>query len=229
MAKTSSYFLHHIPNILTLANVFCGCIGLSLMSIKAQALLILLGMLFDFADGLAARLLKAQSELGKQLDSLADMITFGALPGLMLYRMIQGLTVDFSPLWMYISWVYTLGAAWRLARFNAFDTEKSYFVGVPSPMAALVVASLPWAIPLGLQSEYIFLLIIFISISLGMLMVASIPLLSLKFKNLKWQENSFRYFLIFISLLLIVIWQFKAVPLILILYVGLSLLAKYEK
>jgi CDP-diacylglycerol--serine O-phosphatidyltransferase len=199
------------------------------MSIKAQALLILLGMLFDFADGLAARLLKAQSELGKQLDSLADMITFGALPGLMLYRMIQGLTVDFSPLWMYIAWAYTLGAAWRLARFNAFDTEKSYFVGVPSPMAALVVASLPWAIPLGLQSEYIFLLIIFISISLGMLMVASIPLLSLKFKNLKWQENSFRYFLIFISLLLIVIWQFKAVPLILILYVGLSLLAKYEK
>jgi len=199
------------------------------MSIKAQALLILLGMLFDFADGLAARLLKAQSELGKQLDSLADMITFGALPGLMLYRIMQGLTVDFSPLWMYIAWAYTLGAAWRLARFNAFDTEKSYFVGVPSPMAALVVASLPWAIPLGLQSEYIFLLIIFISISLGMLMVASIPLLSLKFKNLKWQENSFRYFLIFISLLLIVIWQFKAVPLILILYVGLSLLAKYEK
>lgn len=221
--------MRQIPNLLTLANIFCGCVGLSASSIELQALLIFCGMLFDFSDGLAARLLNAQSEIGKQLDSLADMVTFGALPGLMLFRMMhENSAVHFS--WgIYAVWLYTLGAAWRLARFNVEDASKDFFVGLPSPAAALVVASLPWALPEGLESLQIGLLLLCLSVGLTGLMVASLPLLSLKFKNLTWKDNYPRYFLIFISLLLVVIWQLKAIPLVLLGYVALSLIFKVQK
>ncbi len=221
--------MRHIPNFLTLVNLFCGCVGLSASSVELQALLVLCGVFFDFSDGLAARLLRAQSELGKQLDSLADMLTFGALPGLILFRMMQS-NADASFSWgIYAVWVYALGAAWRLARFNVEDTGKDFFVGLPSPAAALVVASLPWSLPVVfLGTIYTGLALIFMAAGLALLMVSKVRLLSLKFKNLTWTDNYPRYFLIFISLLLIVIWQIQAIPLVLLGYIGLSLVFKAQ-
>ncbi len=218
--------IKQIPNLLTLCNLLCGCVGISSAILEIQVLMILLGMCFDFADGIAARLLKAQSEIGKQLDSLADMITFGVLPGLILFNIAES-NVTY-PWLTYLTFIYTLGAAWRLARFNAFDTQKSYFVGLPSPSAAFVVASVAYSTRTSSLFFYFDKtnIVLFLAVLLALLMVMNLPLLSLKFKNLHWQENTPRYLLIFIATILGVIWQLAAVPLIVFIYVCLSMLFK---
>lgn len=213
--------LKQLPNLLTLCNLFCGCVGISSSIVEVQVLMILLGMCFDFADGMTARLLKAYSEIGKQLDSLADMVTFGVLPSKMLFDMIEGKTSH--AFIAYLVMFYALGAAWRLARFNSFDAHKPYFVGLPSPAAAFVVASVVYS---GKNFFYFGEVVsgLFFALFLSLLMVANLPLLSLKFKNLSWQENMPRYVLILISLILGLLWQLAAVPLIIFIYVCLSIL-----
>lgn len=228
--------IKHLPNGLTLGNLLAGCLGILLVfdnQLPEASICIGAALVFDFADGFAARLLKVSSPMGKELDSLADMVTFGILPTMMFYHYMQSACISGSCTGMitstyfpYLSFTFAACAALRLARFN-ITPDSNTFTGVPTPAAAMVVASFPFIL-MGdnflhpfLQSPKTYGIICLV---LSALMVSSIPMLSLKFSRFGFKENKFRYFLILGSVCSIVFFQFSAVPLIFLLYVGLSIL-----
>jgi len=244
-------FKKHIPNFLTLMNLLSGTIAV-FFAVKDQliiaALFVFVGIFFDFLDGFAARILKVQGELGKQLDSLADMVTSGVVPGIVMFQLIiasisnsnwtiKGQDLYDLPFESYLSIIYlvsiiglfiTLAAAYRLAKFNIDERQTSSFIGLPTPAAALVVLSLPlilatteisWAISLITNTWFL----IGITVLLCYFMNANIPLFSLKFKDYSWKNNSIKYVFIVLTLILVVMLKFIAIPLVIILYVLLSL------
>lgn len=245
-------FKKHIPNFLTLMNLLSGTIAV-FFAVKDQlvvaALFVFVGIFFDFLDGFAARMLKVQGDLGKQLDSLADVVTSGVVPGIVMFQLIlasisntnwtiKGQHLYDLPLQSYLSIIYltsiiglliTLAAAYRLAKFNIDDRQTNSFIGLPTPAAALVVLSLPlilaytnveWAIQLITNTWFL----IGITVLLCYFMNANIPLFSLKFKDYSWKDNSIKYVFIVLTLILVVLLKFIAIPLVIILYVLLSLL-----
>ena len=230
----------HIPNTITLLNLVCGCLAIISTFHKAfelTAFLVILAAVFDFFDGFAARMLKVNSEMGKQLDSLADMVTFGVVPGFVMYQLITfdiGSSAAYidkgEPVWYlaYISMLIPVFSAYRLAKFNIDTRQGDSFIGVPTPANALFICFLPMLmIPDGnaiadfLLKPYVLIAICFIQ---SYLMNAEIPLIALKFKNFSFAGNEWRYILIIMAFILLVILKQKAVPLIIILYVILSLL-----
>lgn len=230
--------LKHIPNSLTLGNLLAGCLGIILVfdhQMLMASACIGVALIFDFGDGFAARLLKVSSPMGKELDSLADMVTFGILPTLMLYqgmlttcesgRCTGMIPSDYFP---YLSFSFAACAALRLARFN-ITPESNSFTGVPTPAAAMVVASFPFIL---LEDNFISVLLQtpktygIVSLFLSALMISNLPMLSLKFSRFGFKENKLRYFLILGSVFGIVVFQFTAIPFIFILYVALSSLKR---
>ena len=140
----------HIPNILTLANLFCGILAIKVGFSEhyfLAAFFVVLGAFFDFLDGFAARLLKVQGELGKQLDSFADMVTFGVAPGVVMYSFLSSFILDsYIP---YISFVIPLLSAVRLAKFNIDSNQSDKFIGLPTPANALFFVFIPLVFCLG--------------------------------------------------------------------------------
>ena len=194
--------MFRIPNIITLVNLFSGCLALLFLFQKdLTAVLFCLGvcLLADFLDGFAARLLKSYSEMGKELDSLADMVSFGLLPGFMMFYMLQG--GDFSTISLpgAAGFIVTLFAALRLAKFNIDTRQSDSFLGMPTPSATLFIAGLlliyrshPESILFMWQS------LLAIGLAISILMVSDLPMFSLKFKGYSWKGNEIRYiFLIF--------------------------------
>lgn len=194
--------MFRIPNIITLINLFSGCMALLFLFQKdLTSVLFCLGVcLFaDFLDGFAARLLKSYSDIGKELDSLADMISFGLLPGFMLFYMIQA--GDFSTITLpgAAGFGLTLFAALRLAKFNIDTRQSESFLGMPTPSATLFIAGLlliyrsqPESLLFAWQS------LLAIGLVLSILMVSDLPMFSLKFKGYSWKGNEIRYiFIIF--------------------------------
>lgn len=225
-----------IPHVITSANLLCGCLAITQIAegnFLIASLLVLLGAFFDFFDGLAARALKVGSELGTQLDSLADMITFGLVPAYLAFEWLNQL--DFHIL-NYSAFLIAIFSAVRLAKFNIDDRQSTSFIGVPTPANALFWISIPlifWQVEsdihfisvdflLPLYNSFYFILASVVILSL--LLIAEIPLLALKFKNLSWKENQFRFLLIGFSLVLIVVFLFAAIPFILLLYLILSII-----
>ncbi len=239
-----------IPNFLTLCNLFCGCLGLASLDVVLMAWMILVGLVFDFADGLTARALKAQSELGKQLDSLADLVTFGVLPGMIVYHLLnfksslaslavligpEALGVpsahDYLP---YIAFLVPVFSAIRLAKFNIDQEQTHTFTGLPTPASALLIASFPLSLEQYSDSLQAFLLLnpwfwIGFTIFISFLLVSPLRLFSLKFKHYDWVGNEVRYIFLLVSLVLLIFLQFLAVPLVIVLYLLLSLLGNAEK
>ncbi|EAY27661.1 CDP-diacylglycerol--serine O-phosphatidyltransferase [Microscilla marina] len=222
----------HIPNMITCGNVLCGCVGIVAASqgkLIEAVYFILAGMVFDFADGLAARLLRAYSDIGKQLDSLADMVTFGVLPGMVLFQLLA----QNEPKWAaYGGFLLTIFSALRLAKFNIDTRQTDSFIGLPTPSAALFVGSLPLII--HQQPAYKTFIeqpvtLFAVTIFLSFLLVAELPLFSLKFKNFGWADNKIRYIFMFLSVLLFVLFKFLAIPFILLMYVLLSFLSSVTK
>lgn len=229
----------HIPNLFTLGNLLCGTLA-AMAAVEeffgAAAGLVLLGIVFDFFDGFLARLLGVQGELGKQLDSLADMVTSGVVPGLLMFRFyeqaIQNGDIEMTTTVIILSFtglLLTLGAGYRLAKFNIDTRQTDSFIGLPTPAMTLFVVSLPvvldhtsfeWVKDL-LQNVYF---LAGVSISLAVLMNANLPLIALKFKSFGIKDNLFQYLLILISILLIVTLQYLAVPVIIMVYVLLSVI-----
>lgn len=227
----------HIPNLFTLGNLFCGTLA-AMAAVEgffeAAAGLVVLGIVLDFFDGFLARLLGVQGELGKQLDSLADMVTSGVVPGLLMFRFyeqaIQNGDIEMTTavvLLTFTSFLLTLGAGYRLAKFNIDTRQTDSFIGLPTPAMSLFVVSLPvifehtayvW-VKEWLQNVYF---LVGVSVTLAILMNANLPLLSLKFKSFGIKDNLFKYLLILISILLIVLLEYLAIPLIIIVYVLLS-------
>lgn len=238
----------YIPNLFTLGNLFCGTLA-TIFAVQNKfeeaALFVVLGIVFDFFDGFLARLLKVSGELGKQLDSLADMVTSGVAPGIIMFQLmnesiilknknsiddieLEGL-ISFSSSYLpYIGLILTLAACYRLAKFNLDTRQSESFIGVPTPAMSLFVISLP-LIYAYTDIQFIQNLIannyflIGVTLVLSYLMNAEIPLLSLKFKSFGVKENIFKYLLILLSGVLLATIYYLAIPIIIIVYVVLSI------
>ncbi len=245
----------HIPNLITLLNVFCGCIA-TVFAVQNQlemaAIFVFLGIFFDFFDGLAARALNVKSELGLQLDSLADVITSGLVPGIVMFQLLgmsmtggwnagemfgydrsdYGLSILFNPLPL-LGFLITLASAYRLAKFNIDENQTSSFIGLPTPANALLILSLPLILLYHkndvlngiILNQWFLIGVTFLS---TYLLNAKIPLFALKFENWGFKDNALRYIFISISLVLLLTLQFMAVPIIIVFYVLSSMVANLQ-
>ncbi len=234
--------IKQIPNAITCLNLLCGCLALLSVFVGMAhhaCLYILAGLIFDFLDGYVARLLKANSPIGKQLDSLADMVTFGVVPGFILFHLFLKsnffIMVDNRLLFNLLKYTFfanTLCAALRLAKFNTDTRQTDSFLGLPTPANTIFIASLPLILlhdHFGL-TPYILnpMILIGICILFSMLMISEIPLFSLKFKNFKWGDNKPQFILIALSVILIPVLEFAAIPLMVILYIILSIVFRNQ-
>ncbi|MDG1014813.1 MAG: CDP-diacylglycerol--serine O-phosphatidyltransferase [Flavobacteriaceae bacterium] len=225
-----------IPNFFTLLNLFSGCIAVIYAvngDMKSTALFVCLGILFDFLDGFIARKLRVQSALGVQLDSLADLVTSGVVPGLVLYYLFSlntQLTWDTSGIVPYFGLLVTLASAYRLAKFNVSDNESDFFIGLPVPANTLWIIALP--LILEYQSNNVvqeiilnpWFLVLF-TLTSSYLLNAPIKLIALKFKNWDLNDNAYRYILIIFSLIVILFFRFVGIPIAIIGYLLLSLIS----
>ncbi len=230
-----------VANAFTMANICCGALGIIQLLREDEGYQfaiywILLAAVFDFLDGFAARLLNAPSEKGKQLDSLADMVTFGLLPTLILFRLIELVTTDqntLSSVLPYFSFLVLIASAYRLAKFNISTQQQLHFLGLPTPASALFVGSLAcyfdheimlnWAVGFA---PYIQLTILIITTLLALLLISNIPLIALKFKSFRFNENKSTYVFIAIAVCLFAFLHLKAFLPIIILYLAWSFLFK---
>ena len=221
----------HIPNLLTLGNLLCGSLAIIFVfdgDIWTSCFLFGLSLVLDFLDGFLARMLNAHSEIGKQLDSLADLISFGLFPGLLLYEHLRqvspGATWEFLP---YIALLIPIFSAIRLARFN-LSAPSSTFIGFPTPANALLLLSYVWIPayqPTSLLSSWMinpYVLVILIAISC-FLLVSSFRLFSLKFTDFTLHNNWHRYLLCVLGGVGIILFQFQAIPFIILFYLLLSI------
>lgn len=215
--------LKHLPNFLTCCNLVCGCLGIISLWQRPEvptAYFVWAACVFDFFDGFAARLLKTSSPIGKELDSLADVVSFGVLPSLLLFIQIGNDPFPFLP---YVAIFMAVCSALRLAIFNVDETQSDSFRGVPTPANALFITALPFLDPgvFGFVLQPVPLAIITVVFSL--LLVSRFELFALKFKNFSWKDNQMRFTFLGISALLLAWLQFAAIPLVIILYIALSL------
>lgn len=225
-----------IPHVITSANLLCGCLAITQIAegnFLVASLIVLLGAFFDFFDGLVARALNVGSELGAQLDSLADMVTFGLVPAYLAFEWLN--QIDYS-IYNYLAFLIAIFSAVRLAKFNIDDRQTTSFIGVPTPANALFWISIPliyWQVENDIHFIRVdfmlpafdsFFFIISAILVFSYLLIAELPLLALKFKNLNWNSNQFRFLLIGISVVLFTLFLFAAIPFILLLYLILSII-----
>ncbi|MCI0751612.1 MAG: CDP-diacylglycerol--serine O-phosphatidyltransferase [Flammeovirgaceae bacterium] len=217
----------HLPNLLTICNLLCGVFGivhlLQANTIPA-AYFIWAACIFDFLDGFVARVLKVQSPIGKELDSLADVVSFGVLPSLVMYVMLSHAT-DY-PYVPYLAFSIAAFSAIRLAIFNTDETQHESFRGLPTPANALFISSIPLltgTIASWILQEWVLVLI---ALLFSYLLVSPVELFALKFKKLQWKDNQVKFTFVLVSVLLIGIFRLSAIPLIILLYIITSLLFK---
>ncbi len=214
-----------VPNILTAGNLVCGCVGIVLVvsgRVEVAPVAVVLAAVFDFFDGFAARLLKVSSAIGKELDSLADMVSFGVLPSVTVYQMLKtNQTNEWLP---YLAFLIAVFSAFRLAQFNIDTRQSEKFIGVPTPAVALFFTTLVWmAGPLPIVTNtYVLVSLTFI---FSWLLVSPFEMIALKFKGFGWAGNQPKYLVILMALLVIVIGGYTLVPLVILLYVFLSILS----
>ncbi|WP_452220400.1 CDP-alcohol phosphatidyltransferase family protein [Lacinutrix salivirga] len=241
----------YIPNFITLLNLFCGSIAVIFAvhnHFVLATLFVFLGIFFDFFDGFFARKFNVQSPLGVQLDSLADMVTSGLVPGIVMVKLLEfacgkkafNITSDWSETMQWsglefniiplIGLCITLASAYRLAKFNIDEDQQSYFKGLPTPANALLILSLPMI--MEFQNSDTMNAIIFnkwfligLTVVSCYLLNSSIKLFALKFKDWSFKNNSMRYIFILLSIVLLVVLHYAAIPLIILLYIILSLLS----
>jgi CDP-diacylglycerol--serine O-phosphatidyltransferase len=225
------YLKKQLPNILTLLNLFSGCLALLCAFQKnyiGAFLWVCLGIFFDFFDGFFARLLKVSSPLGLQLDSLADMVTSGVVPGVVMYQMLVesagNSTTLFAQIMPYFGFLITLASCYRLANFNIDTRQTDSFIGLPTPANALFILSLP-LVAIHSDSFILFELLInhavllLICLLSAYLLNAEIPLFALKIKGSNWKAYKLQLGFVLYAVVLLGFLQITAVPLIIISYV----------
>ncbi len=254
--------IKQIPNIFTLLNLFLGCIAI-VFALQTENISIYVGddlsshynipekisiasyfifaaAVIDFLDGFVARLLNASSEMGKQLDSLSDVVSFGVAPSVILYQLLRisfikeenGLETSIA--WLLPAFIVACSGAYRLARFN-IDSSQSYgFKGVPIPAAGLLIASFPLILHFGnnfidvsewLTNKWVLYAVI---ILVSWLMVSTLPLMALKFKDYSVKNNLPKIILLAIAIIAAFVFHWLAVPMVFIVYIILSLLYKQQ-
>lgn len=228
-------FIRNIPNTITCCNLFSGCAA-SYMALlgdyRLAFLFIIIGAGFDFFDGMTARLLHVSTPIGKELDSLADDITFGFAPAAIVFSLFKEVHMPefLLPIANYVpytAFLIAIFSALRLAKFNTDPRQTSSFIGVPVPANALFWGSLTVGTHSFLVSEhfnaiYLFILVIIMSL----LLVAELPMFSLKFKNLSWKCNKVSYIFLAVSIPLLIIFQLSGFAAVIIWYILLSLLTR---
>lgn len=224
-----------LPNGLTCCNLISGCIAVSYAlggDAQTALLFIIIGAVFDFFDGFTARALKVSSPIGKELDSLADDITFGFAPSAIAFMMLKQCAVPDSLLgaqkiYPYAAFVMAAFSALRLAKFNLDERQTSSFIGMPTPANALFWGALACSVNAELlaspASAYIIILMVFGS---SALLVSEIPMFALKFKNYSWKDNKVKYIFLVLSLAVIIPFGIGGLAIAILLYLMLSLLTE---
>ena len=225
-----------IPNLLTLGNLLAGCIGLWFVmqgDLVSASYCIFISLICDFFDGFLARALQAYSELGKQLDSLADMVSFGVLPAFILFSLVEqscgtqctvGLFGFYKP---FMVFTLVLMSAYRLAKFNIDTRQTDSFIGLPTPANSLFIAALPFVISANIfglgsifQSQWFLIIFPFVS---AYLLMAEIPLFALKFKSFAWQNNQLRYLFLLCCLISLFAFGYLGINISIVLYILFSI------
>lgn len=215
--------IRHLPNFLTCCNLLCGCFGIVfLLEDRAvpAAYFVWVAGIFDFFDGFVARLLKVSSPIGKELDSLADMVTFGLLPGLIMYKLIGAHSE--SDVFPFIGFMIAAFSALRLAIFNIDTRQSDSFIGLNTPANTFFISALPLLPPAvtgWLFQEWI---LIAITVVFSLLLVSPLEFFALKFKNYRWKDNQLRFTFMGVSVLLLLALKAAAIPLIILMYIGVS-------
>lgn len=224
--------IKQIPNALTSLNLVCGCLSIIAAlsgDIKVAAIYIGVAAVLDFFDGFVARALNAYSEIGKQLDSLADVVSFGVAPGMIMYSLTG---ICYSPtgfcINMYVPFLIPVFSAIRLAKFNIDTRQSDSFIGLPTPANAMFISSIPFMLTQKidwlstiLSHQYFITFFPFVS---AYLLTAELPLIALKFKQFGIKGNEFRYALILVSILSVIIFQFAGVAIAILAYILLSII-----
>lgn len=229
-----------VPNSITSLNVLSGSLSVVFAfegNIILAGILILIAAIFDFFDGLSARLLNAYSDMGKELDSLADMISFGLAPAVIAHVLIRQQLPDFTlteaPFLqlfiVFFPFIITIFSALRLAKFNVDTRQTESFIGLATPANAMVWASFPFILHFygdsffaELVTNQIFILVL--SLIMSLLLVAKLPMFSLKFKNLKLAGNQSRFIFLAGCLAFIVFFKVASIPIIILWYIVLSVI-----
>jgi CDP-diacylglycerol---serine O-phosphatidyltransferase len=234
----------YVPNSLTIANLICGVVSITLIlenDIVLASIFIFIAGVFDYLDGTAARLLKAYSAIGKELDSLADVVSFGVAPGIIMFHLLyvpcstSSNILERMHVVPYFALLIPICSAIRLAKFNLDVRQEVSFIGLPTPANAMFFASIPLLV--NLESSFFafihldFLVTIFtntrvlaiLTVFFSYLLVSDLRLFSMKFKTMDWEKNQVRYIFLLISLLLLILFSISAIPLIIVLYIVLSL------
>ncbi len=226
----------NIPNAITCGNLLCGCLAIVKTfegNLIWAAYLVGMAAVLDFFDGFTARLLKVSSPIGKDLDSLADMVTFGVVPGFVMYKMLllSILFMTAAPIWNYVpylAFLIPIFSCIRLAKFNNDSRQSESFIGVNTPANSILICSLPLLIGVDYQNNlavYVLnpYLLVAITCVMSALLVSEIPIFSLKFKNFGWKGNEIRFIFLILSLLMICTLHYVGIPLVIVLYVFMSL------
>lgn len=245
----------HIPNLLTLSNLFCGIMAVKvgfLGEFYLAAGLIIMGAIFDFFDGFAARLLKVSNNIGKELDSLADMVTFGVAPGVIMYSLLNFILLQsnhaeglilYIP---YLAFIIPLASAIRLAKFNVDENQSDKFIGLPTPANSLFFIAIPLIIKENLSTydfttnaNIVLAILLFLIVLFSWLLNANIELLALKFKSFGWKNNELRFVFLGISIIILILSFlmqiiYLSIPIIILLYITISIInnninLKYKK
>ncbi|MDH5610457.1 MAG: CDP-diacylglycerol--serine O-phosphatidyltransferase [Cyclobacteriaceae bacterium] len=215
--------IRHLPNVLTSLNLVTGVAGIINLfqgDYTNTVFFIVLAGLFDFLDGFVAKRLKVAGELGKQLDSLADMVTFGVLPSLYLFQLSFSLG---NPVWVgYAALLVAVFSAIRLARFNIDDRQTDKFIGLPTPANALLLATFA-QLPIYVVNYSV--LVVSMALLSSFLLVSPIEMIALKFKDFGWSSNPYRYILLAGIVLLFLVFGWLALPLIIPFYILLSIVS----
>ena len=243
--------IKQIPNIITSLNLLCGCVAIMFAvsgDLVSASFFAFAGIFLDFFDGLAARVLNAQSQVGLQLDSLADVVTSGVLPGIVMVQLLSealtGTSLDISVIFSdtanntsiesylpFIGLLIAVASGYRLAKFNVDTRQTASFIGLPVPANTLLILSLPLIISFQASKQITEVILtpwflIIITLVSCVLLNAEIPLFGLKFKTWNFKDNAVRYLFLIASILLLVVLKFIAIPIIIFLYILVSLFWK---
>ena len=230
-----------LPNLITLFNLFLGCIVTLLLiennvEVKHVFIISILCLILDYLDGFIARKSNTKSEIGIQLDSLADLVSFGLVPGILLYNMfnlapsysVGSISSSFIP---FLGFIITLSSAFRLARHNIRKSKSKFFKGLPTPANSVLIYSFAIISAEGNSFSNIILdynVLIFIVIISSILLVSNLKLLNFKFNSLKFKGNRRRFFLIFTSIPCLIVFGIYAIPLVLLIYILTSIFTFYK-
>ena len=216
-----------IPNLLTLSNLLCGSLAV-VSALEGDLVrvfwLVMLSAVCDFFDGFAARLLNQYSALGVQLDSLADMVSFGLVPSMVSFSILR--TLEFGGecgAWCYVAFIVVLFSALRLARFNIDESQHEEFLGLPTPACSIFFVATGWMFDKGLLPNIDAVWYAVSAVVMATLLIVPVRMFSFKFKSFGWRGNELRFMFVILAVVAFAIWQVKVVPTVIVAYILISL------